>query len=626
MPPALSLCIPVFDDFSRVHMMIQAIRLMHADALPDMELVVVDNNPESKDGVQLKAFLDACNPSEDSFRWVDSEDGKADGSFADARRWAFGHGIIYDAYKAIAGTAPAKNRVIEIARGDAVLVMDAHIIPFPGTLRRLIDFYRENPTTLDLYQGPYALDSMLSGMGSLRAGWGGTMNGKWQKDARYHDTEAEPFEVWGQGMGFFTCRREAWLGFNPRFRGFGGEEGYIHEKFRQAGRKCWSLPWFRMWHSFGMRDDQRTNPMDQESTLWNNIVGHLEVGWSLEDMKRQYLSGDKATASPGVSEAFWDKTLAAVLADTEPPRMGYWKSLDDAYAASVANSPDFSQHVPTLRELATHCTSAVEMTHHGHGTVALLAGLADREGTSLHTIHETACAETDRLFDVAGKCKFTKEKRVWTAGVIPQCDLLFIDTYHNAGQLSQELMKNSHKVRKLIVMHDTDFFGELGDNKGPGLMHAIRGFLNWSGGRWQVYSHTKEQFGLTVLFRGGVQGLPVGPRVELTAGPGLLAPPPDGPGTRIMELFKSMGVEEKPGCDCRGKANQMNHWGVAGCRAHYHEIIGFFKDGQGRWGWTEKLAAGVKAAMMGIVLNPLDPFPQLLDRALAEAEKWEATL
>lgn len=38
-----------------------------------------------------------------------------------------------------------------------------------------------------------------------------------------------------QGLGIFACRRDVWPGFNPRLRGFGGEEGYIHEKFRRAG-------------------------------------------------------------------------------------------------------------------------------------------------------------------------------------------------------------------------------------------------------------------------------------------------------------------------------------------------------------------------------------------------------
>ena len=47
-------------------------------------------------------------------------------------------------------------------------------------------------------------------------------------DDRGRDSNGEPFEIPMQGLGMFSCRKEAWLGFNPLFNGFGGEEGYIH--------------------------------------------------------------------------------------------------------------------------------------------------------------------------------------------------------------------------------------------------------------------------------------------------------------------------------------------------------------------------------------------------------------
>ena len=45
-----------------------------------------------------------------------------------------------------------------------------------------------------------------------------------------------------QGLGLFACRGEAWPGINPRFRGFGGEEGYLHEKVRQNGAASCAIP------------------------------------------------------------------------------------------------------------------------------------------------------------------------------------------------------------------------------------------------------------------------------------------------------------------------------------------------------------------------------------------------
>ena len=43
----------------------------------------------------------------------------------------------------------------------------------------------------------------------------------------------------------------AWPGFPAAFRGFGGEEAYIHEKFRRAGGRRLCLPWLRWMHRFG---------------------------------------------------------------------------------------------------------------------------------------------------------------------------------------------------------------------------------------------------------------------------------------------------------------------------------------------------------------------------------------
>ena len=71
------------------------------------------------------------------------------------------------------------------------------------------------------------------------------MYGRWDDNGQAQDPDAEPFDIPMQGMGLFACRRAAWPGFNPGFRGFGGEEGYIHEKFRQAGGRTLCLPFMK---------------------------------------------------------------------------------------------------------------------------------------------------------------------------------------------------------------------------------------------------------------------------------------------------------------------------------------------------------------------------------------------
>ena len=63
---------------------------------------------------------------------------------------------------------------------------------------------------------------------------GCTANGRPMNAPRMQN--AAPFEMGMQGLGVFACRKAAWPGFNPRFSGFGGEEGYIHEKIRRKKR------------------------------------------------------------------------------------------------------------------------------------------------------------------------------------------------------------------------------------------------------------------------------------------------------------------------------------------------------------------------------------------------------
>ena len=77
------------------------------------------------------------------------------------------------------------------------------------------------------------------------------MYSRWDTDEPDLGLDGPPFEIPMQGMGAFACRREAWPGFNPRFGGFGGEEGYIHEKFRQAGGRTLCLLFPRWAHRFG---------------------------------------------------------------------------------------------------------------------------------------------------------------------------------------------------------------------------------------------------------------------------------------------------------------------------------------------------------------------------------------
>jgi hypothetical protein len=93
-------------------------------------------------------------------------------------------------------------------------------------------------------------------------------------------------------------------------------------------------------------------------------------------------------------------------------------------------------------------------------------------------------------------------------------DLLFIDSLHTYTQLTKELMLHSKKVKKYIILHDTEFYGEKGqDNKDDegnylcphwetkGIGHAIAEFLENPYSGWVIDKHYTNCHGLTILKR-----------------------------------------------------------------------------------------------------------------------------
>ncbi len=95
-----------------------------------------------------------------------------------------------------------------------------------------------------------------------------------------------------------------------------------------------------------------------------------------------------------------------------------------------------------------------------------------------------------------------------------------------------------------------------------------------------------------------------------------------GPGSQLWKLLESLGVKHTNSCSCISRAEQMNAWGVAGCRDHRDEILGWMREGQDQFGWRDKLTAATRAVTTGLAfrLNPLDPFPGILDEAIRRAE------
>ncbi len=176
------------------------------------------------------------------------------------------------------------------------------------------------------------------------------------------------------------------------------------------------------------------------------------------------------------------------------------RTAQELYEYYLTFDGDIKEHLPYLRYLASQCQHITEFgTRAGISTAAFLAGSPQRLVTYdvnqhefVHQLSNLAKAECKTRFDFI-------QGDVLTAD-IEETDLLFIDTWHVYEQLRAELKRHAHKVRKAIVLHDTETFGQSGEHIGhKGLMPAVAEFLER--GTFKMKKHFKNCNGLTVLER-----------------------------------------------------------------------------------------------------------------------------
>ena len=242
----LTIGMATYDDWDGVYFSVMAIRMFHPEITDRTEILVIDNHPG----------------------------GKVSGQLADLASWVKNYR--YVAAQRPGGTA-SRDLVFRYSNAEFVLCMDSHIFFAPGSLAALLDYLEANPGTPNLLQGPMLYDDLNNISTHWDPKWNDGMFGTWGTDPRGADPSAPPFEIPLQGLGMFACRRDAWPGFNPRFRGFGGEEGYIHEKFRQAGAATLCLPFLRWLHRFS-RPNGVPYRLHRRDRIRNYLLGFEELG------------------------------------------------------------------------------------------------------------------------------------------------------------------------------------------------------------------------------------------------------------------------------------------------------------------------------------------------------------
>jgi hypothetical protein len=143
-----------------------------------------------------------------------------------------------------------------------------------GGINHLVDYFRSYPNCKHLVQGPLLYDDLQNISTHFDPIWRGDMYGIWATDTKSYIT-GEPFEIPMQGMGLLAFEKSAWKGINQNFKGFGGEEGYIAEKFRQWGGKNICLPKLKWNHRFG-RPNGVQYPLILEDRILNDLIEKLD--------------------------------------------------------------------------------------------------------------------------------------------------------------------------------------------------------------------------------------------------------------------------------------------------------------------------------------------------------------
>lgn len=236
----LTIGMATYDDFDGVYFTLEALKAYHD--LEDVELVVVDTKKES-----CKETLSVCNNV----------------------------GAKYYHRPEKVGTSASRNHVFEVANGRFVLCIDCHVLLVKDSVKKLKEYLRANMDTKNIIQGPLLYDDQKNISTHFDPQWRSQMYGTWGTDQK-HLTQEE-IEIPMQGLGLFCMRKDVWPKFNVNFRGFGGEEGYIHEKVRQNNGKAICLTWLKWVHRFG-RPKGVPYPLQLKDRVVNYLIGWSELG------------------------------------------------------------------------------------------------------------------------------------------------------------------------------------------------------------------------------------------------------------------------------------------------------------------------------------------------------------
>ena len=238
-----------YDDYDGVFFTVQALRMYHPLVT---EIIILDNNPDSKYGKACKKLTNISN----KIKYI-----------------PFTEKI----------SAFVKGEIFKHSSNEHVVICDCHVLFSNNSFEALTNFYFKYHKPYDFVQGPLLYDDLINESTHFNKNWGSCMYGQWDK-MEIKNTFAE---IPAQGMGTFSCKKSEWLGFNDKFKGFGGEEHYIHEKYRQHGGRCICVKDFKWMHRFN-RPAGVPFPNILEQRFNNYIIGRIELNLPYDDVITEF--------------------------------------------------------------------------------------------------------------------------------------------------------------------------------------------------------------------------------------------------------------------------------------------------------------------------------------------------
>lgn len=171
-----------------------------------------------------------------------------------------------------------------------------------------------------------------------------------------------------------------------------------------------------------------------------------------------------------------------------------------AYADACSTHSDVHEHLPTLNALATNCEHVTEFgVRWATSSKAFLCLPVTYRGYDIQLFPEAETVFAHAAAQNKDARLIIQDTLSLTLDTFEQTDLLFIDSLHNYAQVSAELCL-SPNVRRYICLHDTELFGQTGQDGSRGIWPAIVEFVA-ANNNWHIKEHYTNNNGMTVLER-----------------------------------------------------------------------------------------------------------------------------